>query len=81
MSRFSATALLFAAVLALCACGKKAPPQQAQPPAEVGVVAMHPQTLPLTRELVGRLSAFRSSDVRARVPGSSVQGIAGDGAT
>ena len=28
-----------------------------------------PQTLPLQRELVGRLSPFRSADVRARVPG------------
>ena len=80
MSRFSATALLFAAsVLALCACGKKAPPQQAQPPAEVGVVAMHPETLPLTRELVGRLSAFRSSDVRARVPGVLVRRVYREG--
>ena len=80
MSRSSATALLFiACVVALCACGKKAPPQQAQPPAEVGVVAMHPQTLPLTRELVGRLAAFRSSDVRARVPGVLVKRVYREG--
>ncbi len=81
MSRSSATALLLATcAVALCACGKKsAPPQQAQPPAEVGVVAMHPETLPLTRDLVGRLSAFRSSDVRARVAGVLVKRVYREG--
>ena len=81
MSRSSATALLIAAcaALALGACGKKNAPQQAQPPAEVGVVAMHPETLPLTRELVGRLSAFRSPDVRARVAGVLVKRVYREG--
>jgi membrane fusion protein (multidrug efflux system) len=80
MSRPSATAVLVAAsVLALGACEKKAPPPQAPPPAEVGVVAMHPETLPLTRELVGRLSAFRSSDVRARVAGVLVKRVYREG--
>jgi membrane fusion protein (multidrug efflux system) len=80
MSRSSATALLIAAcALALGACGKKNAPQQAQPPAEVGVVAMHPETLPLTRELVGRLSPFRSSDVRARVAGVLVKRVYREG--
>src|SRR3954471_13644554 len=86
MSRSSAIAFLPAAcaavicALALSACGKKsAPQQQAQPPVEVGVVAMHPETLPLTRDLVGRLSAFRSSDVRARVPGVLVKRVYREG--
>jgi membrane fusion protein (multidrug efflux system) len=80
MSRFSATALLFVACLAAwCGCGKKAPPQLAQPPAEVGVVAMHAETLPLTRNLVGRLSAYRSSDVRARVAGVLVKRVYREG--
>jgi len=80
MSRSSATAVLVAAsVLALGACAKKAAPPQAQPPAEVGVVAMHPETLPLTRELVGRLSPFRSSDVRARVAGVLVKRVYREG--
>jgi membrane fusion protein (multidrug efflux system) len=39
------------------------------PPPEVGVVVMRPSDVPLARELVGRLSAYRSADVRARVPG------------
>ena len=54
--------------LGLTAC-KKPPEQQAPPPPEVGVIDAQPQNLPLQRELVGRLSPFRSADVRARVAG------------
>lgn len=39
------------------------------PPPEVGVIETKADTLPLQRELVGRLSPYRSADVRARVPG------------
>ncbi|MER2178256.1 MAG: biotin/lipoyl-binding protein, partial [Stenotrophomonas maltophilia] len=60
-------ALTCAVALALTACKKEE--QQAPPPPEVGVIEAKPQTLPLQRELVGRLSPFRSADVRARVPG------------
>jgi membrane fusion protein, multidrug efflux system len=35
----------------------------------VGFVVVHAQSVPLTRDLVGRLSATRSADVRARVAG------------
>lgn len=80
MSRSSATAVLLAAsVIGLGACGKKSAPPPAPPPPEVGVVAMHPETLPLTRDLVGRLSAFRSSDVRARVAGVLVKRVYREG--
>ncbi len=53
---------------ALAACGKQAPPP-APPPPEVGVVAVKPANVPLQKDLVGRLAAYRSADVRARVPG------------
>jgi membrane fusion protein (multidrug efflux system) len=58
----AATAMLVAG------CGKKGgpPPQQA---VEVSVVTAKAQSVPITRELVGRLSATRSADVRARVAG------------
>lgn len=61
-----------AAVLALVACDKA--PQQARqqpqpPPPEVTVVAAHEESLPQTRELVGRLAATRVAQVRARVTG------------
>jgi membrane fusion protein (multidrug efflux system) len=63
-----ALALSFVAALSLAAC-KKEQAQTAPPPPEVGVIAAEPKTLPLQRELVGRLSPFRSADVRARVAG------------
>jgi membrane fusion protein (multidrug efflux system) len=62
--------LLCLSLLALAACGKgkeQGPPQM--PPPEVGVIQVQPQSSPLTRDLVGRLSAYRSADVRARVAG------------
>jgi membrane fusion protein (multidrug efflux system) len=64
------TPLLCLGLLTLTACGKgkeQGPPQM--PPPEVGVVKVQPQTEPLRKSLVGRLSAFRSADVRARVSG------------
>ena len=61
-------ALSCALLLALAACKSEAPPQ-APPPPDVGVVTVAPQTVPLQRDMVGRLSPFRSSDVRARVSG------------
>jgi membrane fusion protein, multidrug efflux system len=54
-------------VVLVTACGKSAPP--AMPVPEVEVIKAHAQTVPLTRDLVGRLSATRAADVRARVTG------------
>lgn len=59
--------LACAVAAAVSACKKEE--QAAPPPPEVGVIEAKPQTLPLQRELVGRLSPYRSADVRARVPG------------
>lgn len=64
------TPLLCLGLLALTACGGKkeqGPPQM--PPPEVGVVKAQAVSAPLNKDLVGRLSAFRSADVRARVAG------------
>lgn len=58
-----------AAVIAGCGKTPSQDPQQQPPPPEVGVVAMQPQSVPLRKSLVGRLSAYRSADVRARVAG------------
>ena len=60
-------ACLTALALALAAC--KSPEQPPMPTPEVGVVTVQPQSVPLQRELAGRLAPFRSSDVRARVSG------------
>ena len=39
------------------------------PPAAVGVVTVQPSDVPLVTELPGRLEAWRTAQVRARVPG------------
>ncbi|WP_347259328.1 efflux RND transporter periplasmic adaptor subunit [Rudaea sp.] len=62
--------LVLAAAIALAAgCGKSQQQQQTPPPPEVGVVTAKAESVPLTQDLVGRLSATRSADVRARVAG------------
>jgi membrane fusion protein, multidrug efflux system len=55
------------ALAALAACDKT---KQAPPPApKVGFVKVQTQNVPLTRQLVGRLSAYYSANVTARVSG------------
>ncbi len=63
--RFCVTAL--AAVLA-AGCSPAPSGSTPQTP-EVSVLRAKAQVLPLTRDLVGRVSAVRSADVRARIPG------------
>jgi membrane fusion protein (multidrug efflux system) len=64
------SAALCSAALLLGACGSaKNTSPAAPPPAQVSVVTVHAESVPLTRDLVGRLSATRVSDVRARVAG------------
>ncbi len=63
--RFTVATILIATLAV--ACKKSAPP--AFPVPEVEVIKAQAQTVPLTRDLVGRLSATRSADVRARVAG------------
>jgi len=81
MSRLRLPLLLFAlaTAIALDGCGKKDAAQQAPPPAEVGVVSVRAESVPLTRDLVGRLSAFRTSDVRARVAGVLIKRVYQEG--
>ncbi|MBV6777190.1 efflux RND transporter periplasmic adaptor subunit [Xanthomonas euvesicatoria] len=71
--------LACAITVALAACSKPEQ-QQAPPPPEVSVLEMKPQTLPLERDLVGRLSAYRSADVRARVDGVVLKRLYTEGA-
>jgi membrane fusion protein (multidrug efflux system) len=61
-----------AASLAVSGCKKDAAQAGAganMPTPEVGVVTLQPATIALQQELSGRLSPFRSADVRARVAG------------
>jgi membrane fusion protein (multidrug efflux system) len=57
-----------AATLLAAACGQAQQDEPAPPP-EVGYIEARSAPIPLARDLVGRLSATRVSDVRARVPG------------
>lgn len=76
-SRLPALSVLAAAALSalLSGCGPSAAPggaagaPQGPPPAQVGVVTVQPQTVPLITELPGRLEAVRTAQVRARVAG------------
>lgn len=61
----------FAGILALAwvlgACSHSVPP--AALPPEVGTITAAPQDVPLTRDFVGRLTAYRTADINARIAG------------
>jgi membrane fusion protein (multidrug efflux system) len=61
--------VLAASVLLLAACNKPAPQRPQMPTPEVTVIKATAQTVPLSRELVGRLASTRIAQVRARVAG------------
>jgi membrane fusion protein (multidrug efflux system) len=69
MKNFALRAAPWCLILLLTACGKSGDPAPTSPPPLVGVITAHPQSVPLIQNLVGRLSAFRSADVNARVAG------------
>lgn len=56
-------------LLALTACGHQQQGAPQMPPPQVGVLTATLQNKALTKDLVGRLAAYRSADVRARVAG------------
>ena len=66
-------AVLGTAITLLAACGKGSSPaartQANLPPPQVNVVKVRMQSVPLTKELVGRLASTRIAQVRARVAG------------
>ena len=77
---FRATAPAFAILaLALSACGRKPAAAVAPGPVEVGVVTLAPSAVTLTRDLPGRISAFRVAEVRARVNGIVVKRLFTEG--
>ncbi len=62
----------FAMLLAACGAKDGAPPAAAgaaPPPVEVDVVTVAPNSVVLTQDLPGRLQAYRTAQVRARVEG------------
>jgi membrane fusion protein, multidrug efflux system len=63
-------------LMALVGCHKKAPPP---PPPQVSVVKAQMQTVPLRKQLVGRLSAYYSANVTARVSGVLLKRVYAEG--
>ena len=62
--------LLGTLAVLLAACGKSPAPKPMQKPSpQVKVVTAHSESVPLTRERVGRLASTRVAQVRARVAG------------
>ena len=64
--------LMVSLVLTACGAGdeqKKPAAGMSPPPAEVDVITVKPGSATMTQELPGRLQAFRSAQVRARVEG------------
>lgn len=73
--------LLLGASLLLTACNQVTSqnPPPAPPPPEVTVIEIRPGTIPLTRELVGRLAPTRVAEVRARVAGIILERVYREG--
>jgi membrane fusion protein (multidrug efflux system) len=78
--------LILASALWLAACGDQsagkqqaAPARGAAPPPEVEVIEVTSQSVPLTRDLVGRLASSRVAEVRARVAGIILQQVYTEG--
>jgi membrane fusion protein (multidrug efflux system) len=64
------SAILAAAAAALAGCGSSGRAAKAPAaPAPVTVITVRPQQVPITRTYTGRLSAYRSANVLARVSG------------
>jgi membrane fusion protein (multidrug efflux system) len=72
-------ALLWVSLL-LAACDQASSEKpETPPPPEVAVLEVHPRTVPLTRELVGRLAPTRVAQVRARVAGIILERVYKEG--
>jgi membrane fusion protein (multidrug efflux system) len=70
MNKHKLRLALLGTCLSIAACNQATSQNpQTPPPPEVAVVEVHPQNVPLTRELVGRLAPTRVAQVRARVAG------------
>ncbi len=80
MKQHRLSPLLPGLCLLLAACGQTtSQPPAAPPPAEVAVLEVHPESVPLIRELVGRLAPTRVAEVRARVAGIILERVYTEG--
>lgn len=78
-------ALLLLSIALAAGCGRSQGPAAgadsgaAKSPPEVKVVEVHPQSVPIIRELVGRLAPTRQAQVRARVAGVLLERVYTEG--
>jgi len=68
LSKIRPWMLISTGLLLLAGCSKPQPPMQ-MPPAEVSVVTISSESLPVTNEFPGRIDAERIAQVRARATG------------
>jgi membrane fusion protein, multidrug efflux system len=68
LARGGAVYLAILAAVVLAGCEHKAPPP-APPPPKVSVVTVQAQAVPITTELPGRVTGYRTADVRPQVNG------------
>jgi membrane fusion protein (multidrug efflux system) len=80
VARLPVCVLLAAAALTACGGGSGSGGPGGMPPLPVGVVTVQPGTVALTTELPGRLEAWRTAQVRARVPGVVLKRLFTEGA-
>ncbi|HEY5103143.1 MAG TPA: efflux RND transporter periplasmic adaptor subunit [Steroidobacteraceae bacterium] len=79
-SAFTINLFIVATVPAFMLGCAKAPAPMAMPTPQVTFVTAHAEQVPLIRDLVGRLSATRQADVRARVAGVLLKRVYTEGA-
>ncbi len=77
-----ASSSVLAALIAVSGCNEAPKPEAAHlpPPPQVGVAVPIAKTLPVTRELTGRLESIQSVELRSRVGGTIQQVLVADGA-
>ena len=68
MNRASEAFVTCLVMLIVAGCGSEKKPAPAAPP-KVGTITAEQRSVPLSRDLVGRLSAYMSANVVARVSG------------
>ncbi len=72
-------ALAISLGFALAACNREPPAKPAPPPPEVKVIRTRADAIPVVNEYVGRIAAYRSVEVRARVAGIIEQRVFREG--
>ena len=73
------TALPFCVVALVAACGEKTDVKVAAPAPEVKVIVTRAESVPVVNDYVGRVSAYRSVEVQARVQGIVQQRVFTEG--